>query len=254
MKKLSILAVVVFCMIGCRTKIKVAAGTSVQYENHFMGSKVVVGNPLADVIITKLNDEPNSAQKNISMSLDTRKYLHVGTRTFQVKGHELVLLDNWGVRSWVISNIETKLEVLKNKAPNQLAWFLVASTAYAQGTQWQALNGEVKRLYRAGKYARAVAVAKEALVVAETTAGHDHPSVATSLNNLGGLYCHQGGYVKAEPLFKRALEIDERALGKDPPRVATLLENMALLYGKMGDKAKQRQLEARAREIRAIRR
>jgi len=37
--------------------------------------------------------------------------------------------------------------------------------------------------------------------------------VATSLNNLAGLYVNQGEYTKAEPLLKRALAIREKALG-----------------------------------------
>ena len=119
MKKLGILAIAAFCMVGCGRKIKVPAGTPVQYENHFKGSKVAVGDPLAGAIIAELNGEPDSAEKNTSMSLDTRKYLHVGTKTFQVKRDEVVLVDDWGVRTWTISNIETRLEALTIEAPSQ---------------------------------------------------------------------------------------------------------------------------------------
>ena len=118
MKRVSVLLFVAFCMIGCGTKIEVPAGTPVRYENHFTGAKVAVANPLADVIIAELNDEPSSSEKNAGMGLDTRKYLTVGARTFQVKGDELVLLDDWGVRTWRIKDIETKLDALINKAPN----------------------------------------------------------------------------------------------------------------------------------------
>ena len=84
--------------------------------------------------------------------------------------------------------------------------------------------------------------------------GPDHPSVATSLNNLALLYYTQGDYAKAEPLYKRALSIREKALGPDHPSVATGLNNLALLYratGRMNDAEK---LAARAKKIRAIKR
>ncbi len=39
--------------------------------------------------------------------------------------------------------------------------------------------------------------------------------VATSLNNLAGLYQAQGKYAEAEPLYKRSLSIKEKALGPE---------------------------------------
>ena len=48
--------------------------------------------------------------------------------------------------------------------------------AHAQGAgiEWETLNKEVMDLYRAGKYDRAVVVAKKALQVAEENVGPDH--------------------------------------------------------------------------------
>ncbi|TYT71705.1 tetratricopeptide repeat protein, partial [Microcystis aeruginosa] len=37
--------------------------------------------------------------------------------------------------------------------------------------------------------------------------GDNHPDVATSLNNLAGLYRSQGKYTEAEPLFLEALDL-----------------------------------------------
>ena len=118
MKKLVFLTLVAFGMVGCGAAIEIPAGTSVRYENYFTKAKVVVSNPLADVIITKLSDEPDSALKSAAMGLDTRKYLYVGARTFQVNVDELVLLDDWGVRTWRIKGIEAQLEALISKSPD----------------------------------------------------------------------------------------------------------------------------------------
>ena len=100
--------------------------------------------------------------------------------------------------------------------------------------EWDILNQEVVKLYRMGKYDRAVVVAKKALGVAEESVGPNHPDVATSLNNLALLYDTQGQYALAEPLYKRSLAIAEQSLGPDHPDVATSLNNLAGLYATQG--------------------
>ena len=129
-------------------------------------------------------------------------------------------------------------------------------TVFAQGAgpEWDILNQEVGELYRAGKYDRAVVVAKKALEVAQNNVGPDHPSVAVSLNNLALLYDTQGQYAQAEPLYKRSLAITEKALGSDHPDVAMRLENLAALYRATKREAQASELEKRAERIRAIKR
>ncbi len=65
---------------------------------------------------------------------------------------------------------------------------------------------------------------------AQEILGPDHPYVATTLNELAGLYQEEGRYKEAEPLLQRALGIDERVLGPGHPDVATTLNNLAVLY------------------------
>ncbi len=129
-------------------------------------------------------------------------------------------------------------------------------TAYAQGAgiEWDILDQEVKELHRTGNYDRAVVVAKKALQVAEQNVGPNHPAVATSLNNLAGLYDTQGQYAQAEPLYKRSLAIWEKALGPDHPNVATSLENLAALYRATKREKEAEKLEQRVATIRAIKR
>ncbi|MEO0708377.1 MAG: tetratricopeptide repeat protein, partial [Cyanobacteria bacterium J06649_5] len=47
--------------------------------------------------------------------------------------------------------------------------------------------------------------------------GEEHPSVATSLNNLGALYFSKEDYVRAEPLFVESLAIRDQKLGRQHP-------------------------------------
>ncbi|MDP2278041.1 MAG: CHAT domain-containing protein, partial [Nitrospirota bacterium] len=78
----------------------------------------------------------------------------------------------------------------------------------------------------------------------------DHPNVATSLNNLAGLYEPAGRYAEAEPLYKRSLEIREKALGREHPSVAQSLDNLAGLYAFIGGRyADAEPLYKRALEI-----
>ena len=91
-----------------------------------------------------------------------------------------------------------------------LPLFCATIPSYAQGIEWEALNTEVLSLYRQGDFDRAVVIATKALQVAEQAMGANHPSVATSLNNLAEIYQTQGQYAQAVPLYKRSLAIDEQ--------------------------------------------
>jgi tetratricopeptide (TPR) repeat protein len=143
-------------------------------------------------------------------------------------------------------------------------WFLVMglpvtpSPAVAQSAEEQTALAEATRLiheaialYRAGKFAQAEPLFRQVLAIAEKALGPEHPNVATSLNNLAGLYDAQGQYAQAEPLYRRALAIFEKALGPEHPKVATSLENYATLLRKTQRPAEAETLEARAKAIRA---
>ena len=105
-------------------------------------------------------------------------------------------------------------------------WLLVGllclalwTTALAQQTQWEKLNGAGMEAYERGRYAEAEKLWLAALKEAETFGG-EHPRLATSLNNLAELYRAQGRYAQAEPLHQRALAIREKAaLGPELPQV-----------------------------------
>ncbi len=76
--------------------------------------------------------------------------------------------------------------------------------AQGAGIEWDILIQEVMELYRQGNYAKAVVLAHKALEVAQSNVGPDHPSVATSLENLAVLY-------RATKRDKEALELEKRA-------------------------------------------
>lgn len=51
--------------------------------------------------------------------------------------------------------------------------------------------------------------------------------MASSLNNLAGLYRSQGRYSEAEPLYVQALSILLAALGQEHPKTQGVLNNFA---------------------------
>jgi tetratricopeptide (TPR) repeat protein len=126
---------------------------------------------------------------------------------------------------------------------------LAGATACTQSNNWETLNRDATELYRAGKYERAITVAKKALEVAEKSVGPDHPNVATTLNILAEIYREQRQYAQAEPLHRRALTIRENALGPDHPSVARSVNNLAVLYKNQGQYAQAEPLLMRALAI-----
>ncbi|WP_375473900.1 tetratricopeptide repeat protein [uncultured Nostoc sp.] len=74
--------------------------------------------------------------------------------------------------------------------------------------------------------------------------------LATSLNNLAGIYRATGRYSEAEPLYKQALELTKRLLGENHPAFATSLNNLAGLYKSTGQYSKAELLYQEALELR----
>jgi len=105
-----------------------------------------------------------------------------------------------------------------------------------------------------GAYEQALPWREQGLSTAKERFGEEHPSVATSLNNLAELYYSQGRYDKAEPLLVDALAMKKRLLGEEHPDVATSLNNLAELYRSQGryDKAEPLLVDALAMRKRLL--
>jgi tetratricopeptide (TPR) repeat protein len=90
---------------------------------------------------------------------------------------------------------------------------------------------------------------KKALTISEEQLGANHPSTATSLNNLAALYRSIGKYAEAEPLYMRSLAIDRIVYGEDHPEIATDMNNLAGLYRSIGKYAEAEPLYVRSLAI-----
>lgn len=126
---------------------------------------------------------------------------------------------------------------------------LPVPVVHAQQTELgraRALNKDVNRLYRQGRYSEAIPKARAVLSIFEKILGPHHPNLAVSLNNLALLYKSSGDYSRAKPLYEKALRIKENALGSAHPDLANNLINLALLYKSTGDFHQAEQLLNRA--------
>jgi tetratricopeptide (TPR) repeat protein/nucleoside phosphorylase len=99
-------------------------------------------------------------------------------------------------------------------------------------------------------YTMAEPLYQQAFSIYEQQLGPEHPSAATSLNNLAVLYDRQGKYEHAEPLYARFLAISTKAYGTEHLSVATGLNNLAQLYGSQGKYMEAERLHMRALAIR----
>jgi tetratricopeptide (TPR) repeat protein len=96
------------------------------------------------------------------------------------------------------------------------------------------LKRRVEQLRKAGKHDAAVSTARRSLALAEQRHGREHPSVATALTTLGGLYARLHRFPEAEQAYKRALDIREKSLGPDHPDTVASLNDLAGLYQTQG--------------------
>lgn len=77
-----------------------------------------------------------------------------------------------------------------------------------------------------GDLTGARAVIERALMIHETVYGSDHPDVATTLNNLGGVLQDLGDLDGAQAVFERALRIFKQFLPEGHPKIRIAQENL----------------------------
>ncbi|MEO1559431.1 MAG: tetratricopeptide repeat protein, partial [Cyanobacteria bacterium J06632_19] len=81
-----------------------------------------------------------------------------------------------------------------------------------------------------GNYQKVIPWYEQCLVTSRERFGEEHPSVATSLNNLAYFYKLQGCYEEAELLYKKALQIRTKLFEEENLYVANSLNNLGGLY------------------------
>ncbi len=114
-----------------------------------------------------------------------------------------------------------------------LGCLLATITASAQTRE--ELVSELSRLYQAGKFEKAVPVAKKAMEAAKKEVGADHLEYAVAMNDLASIYFELGDYEKAESLLLNAEVIRKKRLGGNDPMYVKNLRDLAINYHWMSD-------------------
>ena len=153
---------------------------------------------------------------------------------------------------WLRSQGEDKAADWLDNFAQHLQSQILATAPSEDSDSWEAVSQQVVQLYQQGQYAAAMTLAERAVKLARKRWGNQHPNVATSLNNLAGLYESQGRYGEAEPLYLQALDINRIALPDNHPRLASALNNLAQLYESQGRYGEAEPLYLQALDINRI--
>ena len=98
-------------------------------------------------------------------------------------------------------------------------------------------------------YEKAIEYYTEAFNIQQKTLPANHPDLATSYNNMAGVYYHMGEYSKALSFYEKALEIQQKTLPANHHSLATSYNNMAEVYKDMGEYSKALSFHEKALEI-----
>ena len=109
-----------------------------------------------------------------------------------------------------------------------------APAALSESNDLKSLRSQVSELYRQGKYAQAIPIARRYVSLAREWHGSNHTNYAEAIGWLADLYRAQGRHTEAEPLYKRSLAIKEKTLGPNHQSVSNALNDLAILYLSLG--------------------
>ncbi len=143
-------------------------------------------------------------------------------------------------------------ELANNRIDYAKAYEHYSDAARLQPENPAYLNMAGRLAYETARYVEAQPLWEKALAIRKKSLGHEHPNVATSLNNLAALYRAQGQYAQAEPLFQRALKIWQISLPADHPNLATGMANYATLLENLGRKEETQQWQVKAEAARQL--
>ena len=86
-------------------------------------------------------------------------------------------------------------------------------------------------------------------MIRQNILGEEHPSTATSINNLATLLRSIKRYKEAEPLYRKALEINKNVYGEEHPTTAGSFNNLAALLKTTGNYNEAEPLYRKSLEI-----
>ena len=115
----------------------------------------------------------------------------------------------------------------------------------AQDTLWTVIAKMAPEAFQLGRHDEIEKQFLQAITEAEKLGAADL-RLASSLNDLGGLYLAQGKYALSETLCQRSLSILEKLVPADHPFLGTALNNLGQIYDNQGRYAEAEPLLKRA--------
>ena len=148
------------------------------------------------------------------------------------------LLAQWGLEPELIASLESlglTDKLSSSWRDSEGASFFQAEPFYDSHTETKAVIHQrmLQHTERKNCY-------EEVLATWEQRYGPNHPSVAITLNNLGGAWSDLGDARKAMSFFERALAIYEQVYKEDSshPDIASTLSNLGTAWGDLGEACK----------------
>ena len=89
-----------------------------------------------------------------------------------------------------------------------------------------------------GDYQEALSYYEKCLDMRQKTLPANHPSLATSYNNIGSVYDSMGEYSKALSYYEKCLDMQKKTLPANHPSLATSYNNIGSVYDHMGEYSK----------------
>jgi tetratricopeptide (TPR) repeat protein len=130
----------------------------------------------------------------------------------------------------------------RNQEPDAIALTEQALRIYERQSEGSPLElvklkrAQVALLCRVNQLDAGARLGREALVLAQTELGAEHPEVILAMEQLGSIYEGMGKHKfdQAVELYQRALELGELSLGADHPLVLFVLKDLARICRRMG--------------------
>lgn len=111
------------------------------------------------------------------------------------------------------------------------------------------LDAEVVKLYKGGKFDKALPLARRVAEIREQALGPDHLNVAFSLESVIAILMAKRKYDEAGEIYQRVVGIKEKTLGETHRDVGSTLEKYACLLWAKGKRAEANKIEKRIGKI-----
>ena len=100
-----------------------------------------------------------------------------------------------------------------------------------------------------GEYSKALEYYEKSLEIMKKTLRANHPSLATSYNNIGMVYKSMGEYSKTLEYYEKSLKIMKKTLSANHPLLAASYYNIGCVYKNMGEYSKALEYHGKDLEI-----